>query len=205
MAYKKNLITVLACCAVGYFFYIALPQKSTLEPRARVAKVGVVDIDAILAEPKGKLNAQLDAIIKKYHAEFKGYETEFRTEHESLADQKKNIKTAPINVQKEWAQRKDIFEARVLATQKTAEKCRDTLSRAHQQVLEKMHGLLFELIQAEGRKRDMDLVVPTGQTIYWRSTLDLTAAIHEKLAQELATASFDLEKATADVRQSETL
>lgn len=169
------------------------------------AKIGVVDIESILESPKKKLHVQLDSIVKKYHEEFKGYEVALRAENQILLDQKKDLKTKSDAVQQNWAQRKKAFDVRVLETQKNAEQRRHVLSKAHQTILDKMHNTLLELIQEEGRKQGMDLVISSHQAIYWRLSLNLTPVIQDRLVDVLMEQSFDLEQAQEEVRKSEAL
>lgn len=204
MIYKNIgiFLAILLGLCVGYYTIM----RDDVHPlEGATAKIGIVDIEVILAAPKKKLHEQLDGIVQKYHEEFKGYEIALRAESQELVEQQKNLKDASMAVQQDWAQRKNAFDARVLETQKNAEQRRHILSKAHQNILDKIHNTLLELIQEEGRKQEMDLMISAQQAIYWRSSLNLTPIIQARLVDILMKQSFDLVQEQVAVMKSEAL
>lgn len=156
-------------------------------------RIGVVDLDQITDPVMQKLRLQVEALLKKYHAEFFAYEQKLRAENQELVEGQKKLDPQDSKVHDAFNQRKNAFEQKVLDVQRKAENRRQRLSQQHKKVSDDFRHLLVSVIKEVRLAQKLDVVMSQSVILDWDAALDITAFVQEKLNQKLPTIALTIQ------------
>ena len=159
---------------------------------AHNADIAVVNLETIKAPIMHTLKEQVERLLENYRQEFSKYEKDLRQENQQILAAEKALVKAQEGAHDKWLEKRDAFEKKVLSVQRKAESRSKKLSEAHGEVLSNVNQLLVKVIKKVGEEKNLSIILPQSEVIYWVPKVDITWEVNEKLQRELSSLSLEL-------------
>lgn len=162
------------------------------EPVAHNSDIAVVNLETIKAPIMQTLKEQVERLLELYRQEFSKYEKDLRQENQQILAEEKALVKAQEGAHEKWLEKREKFEKKVLSVQRKAESRSKKLSEAHGEVLSNVNQLLVKVIKKVGEEKNLSIILPQSEVIYWIPKVDITWEVNERLQQALPSLSLEL-------------
>lgn len=181
-----RLITILVCFAINFctntFAY------NTNDDRFQV-RVAVVDIQSILENSLAvrSIRESVYKVSEKIQQDISDKEKEYKKIESALA-----AKRSSLN-EEEFEKEVLRFEKAVNIIKKEIQARKTHLERAHAEAMGKVHETTINIISNLAEKYNINLVIPSAQILFAKSTLNMTLEVTTELNNKLKTVKMKYE------------
>lgn len=156
---------------------------------ARVEKIGVVDVQALIATSKAGKNIQeqLDKHRDSFKAEFAKLEKDLDATRKKLEDDKANQNTP------EFAAKRKDFETRMMNAQKLVQQKRMTLDKGAGDAILQLRKAIVKAAADVADKNKYTLVVTRDNVVLAEKEMDITDKVMEQLNKDLPSVKVKLD------------
>lgn len=139
--------------------------------------IAVVDVIQILAKSEASvsINTQREVLRSSFLDEISKSEQELRQEEQELS------KLAKTLSQEEFAQRRKVYEEKLIATRKKAQNKKRVLEESTSKANEFLREQLYLVVQEIASERGYQLVISNKDVIAGEKSLDITAETLKRL------------------------
>lgn len=182
--------TLFAIFLLGFFVFAGGPAIAQSGFKAPTAKIGIVDVQAILRESLSakSVRQQMDAIARKEQAAFAEEEKALRARDRELQEQRA-ILTPEV-----FAQRQQELQNDIRALQRKSRNLRATLDQAFQRTMDQLQLVLFDELRKISNEFDLNLILPRSQIVIAVDDFDITKTALERLDKRLPSIELNLTK-----------
>jgi Skp family chaperone for outer membrane proteins len=152
-------------------------------------KVAILDTDKIIQEAVAVIDIQKKVEKKKivYEAEINKKQSALMTEQKKMQD-KKNI-TSKENLEKEAKS----FEEKVDNLKSFVDKKQNSLKNASLDAMNKVNDAMKIVVANLSKEKEIDIIIPSSQVIYFQEHLDITAEVLELLNKKITKVEIKFE------------
>lgn len=168
------------------FTFMAMALVSIATPALADTLVGVVNVQKIMKESKAAVSvrSQLETKQKSFQAELEAKEKTFYAEKQAL------VKEAATTKDKAAFEKKaKEFETKVNSAQRDFESKKAQIGKASVGAWEQIQTTVVGIVKDVATERKMNVVVTSGQAIYFDASLDVTAEVLKRLDAKLPSIS----------------
>jgi outer membrane protein len=165
---NKHLITIAAFFALFYF-------------NASACGIAVLDVEKIVKESVSMKDIQ-NKISKKQDE----YQKEVTKKQNALEAEQKKIE-GKKNVLSKDALDKEVvaFEKKVEDLKAFVDKRQNSLKKASLDAMGKVNDKIKDIITDISKEKDLDLIVPSAQALYYKDELDISAEVLSRLNKKI--------------------
>lgn len=162
--------------------FIALATIFTLFSfNASAGSIAVLDVEKIVKDSKAMryIQKEVSAQQKTYQKEVDATQKELETEQKKLEGKKK--------VLSDEAFKKDLakFEKKVNDLKELVEKKQASLKKASVEGMAEVNDEIKDIISELSEEKDIDLIVPSTQTLFYKDALDISDEVLKRLNKEI--------------------
>lgn len=165
---KKSFITLTAFCALFSF-------------NAFAGSIAVLDVEKIVKESSAMRDIQSKVTKKQddYQKEVTKKQKELETEQKKL-EGKKDI-LAKEAFEKEMKK----FDGKIDDLKTFVDKKQNSLKKASMDSMGKVNDKIKDIIAEISKEKDIDLIVPTSQTLFYKDEMDISAEVLKRLNKKI--------------------
>lgn len=170
----------LAIIAAVFALSAAMPAYAEKLPKAIVA---VLDFQLVMRESAAAkdIGRQITGYRQRYRKEIKGQEGALRNEERKLKQQR------AVLTPQSFEQKRQEFERRVIALQRSVQDRTRQLDRALNKALNKVQKEMLPIIAKLTEQEGFNVVVDKSQVLFAKKSLDITKIIIGELNKSLPT------------------
>jgi outer membrane protein len=148
---------------------------------ALASQFGVLDVDKIIQESSAVVDIQKKVDTKKI-----GYEAEINKKQSQLESEQKKLEDKKITLSKE-AFEKEIknFEKKVDDLKTYIDRKQNSLKKASIDAMSKVNDKVKTIVSDIAKEKELDVIIPTSQTLYFKDELDITAEVLSQLNKKI--------------------
>jgi Skp family chaperone for outer membrane proteins len=136
-------------------------------------KIGIIDVDKIIAESTAVIEIQ-----KKVDAKKTSFESEINKKQSQLeADQKKLEDKKATLSQSAFEKEVKNFEAKVEELKTNIDRKQNSLKKGSIEAMSKVQDKLKMIINDLAKEKSLDLIIPASQTLFAKDEFDITAEV----------------------------
>lgn len=180
-----RFITILVCFTINFctntFAY------NTNDERFQV-RVAVVDIQSVLDNSSAvqAIRESVYRVSEKIQQDISDKETEFKKLESTI-----NAKRSSIS-EEEFEKEVLRFEKMANLIKKEIQERKTHLEKAHAEAMGKVHETTINIISDLAEKHNINLVIPSAQILFAKSTLNMTLEVITELNNKLKTIQMNL-------------
>lgn len=170
--------------------FIALAAVFTLlSLNANAANIAVLDVEKIVKESVAMVDIQKKVTKKQeeYQKEVNAKQKELEAEQKKL-EGKKTVLAADA-FEKEMKK----FEGKVDQLKELVDKKQNSLKKASVDAMGKVNDDIKTIIAELSKEKSLDLIVPAGQTLFYKDEMDVSAEILKRLNKKVTKVSVNFE------------
>ena len=170
--------------------FIALAAVFTLlSLNANAANIAVLDVEKIVKESVAMVDIQKKVTKKQeeYQKEVNAKQTELEAEQKKL-EGKKTVLAADA-FEKEMKK----FEGKVDQLKELVDKKQNSLKKASVDAMGKVNDDIKTIIAELSKEKSLDLIVPAGQTLFYKDEMDVSAEILKRLNKKVTKVNVNFE------------
>lgn len=173
---KKNLLIL---SVVSAFFAF----------NANATSIGVLDVEQIVKESKAMKDIQSKVSAKQdeYQKEVTAKQSDLEKEQKRI-EAKKNVLSAEA-----FDKEAKAFEAKVGALKEFVDKKQNSLKKASLDSMGKVNDKIKDIIAAISKEKNLDVIVPSSQALYYKDELDISEEVLKRLNKEIVKVSVKFE------------
>jgi Skp family chaperone for outer membrane proteins len=148
---------------------------------ALASQFGVLDVDKIIQESSAVVDIQKKVDTKKI-----AYEAEINKKQSQLESEQKKLEDKKITLSKE-AFEKEIknFEKKVDDLKTYIDRKQNSLKKASIDAMSKVNDKVKTIVSDIAKEKELDVIIPTSQTLYFKDELDITADVLSQLNKKI--------------------
>ena len=148
---------------------------------AFASQFGVLDVDKIIQESSAVVDIQKKVDTKKI-----AYEAEINKKQSLLESEQKKLEDKKITLSKE-AFEKEIknFEKKVDDLKTYIDRKQNSLKKASIDAMSKVNDKVKTIVSDIAKEKELDVIIPTSQTLYFKDELDITAEVLSQLNKKI--------------------
>ena len=148
---------------------------------ALASQFGVLDVDKIIQESSAVVDIQKKVDTKKIT-----YEAEINKKQSQLESEQKKLEDKKITLSKE-AFEKEIknFEKKVDDLKTYIDRKQNSLKKASIDAMSKVNDKVKTIVSDIAKEKELDVIIPTSQTLYFKDELDITAEVLSQLNKKI--------------------
>ena len=148
---------------------------------ALASQFGVLDVDKIIQESSAVVDIQKKVDTKKI-----SYEAEINKKQSQLESEQKKLEDKKITLSKE-AFEKEIknFEKKVDDLKTYIDRKQNSLKKASIDAMSKVNDKVKTIVSDIAKEKELDVIIPTSQTLYFKDELDITAEVLSQLNKKI--------------------
>ena len=148
---------------------------------AFASQFGVLDVDKIIQESSAVVDIQKKVDTKKI-----AYESEINKKQSLLESEQKKLEDKKITLSKE-AFEKEIknFEKKVDDLKTYIDRKQNSLKKASIDAMSKVNDKVKTIVSDIAKEKELDVIIPTSQTLYFKDELDITAEVLSQLNKKI--------------------
>lgn len=137
------------------------------------AQIGVLDVDKIIQESLAVIDIQ-----KKVDTKKTSYEADINKKQSQLESEQKKLEDKKITLSKE-AFDKEVknFEAKVEDLKTYIDRKQNSLKKASIDAMSKVNDKVKVIVSEISKDKNLDVIMPTSQTLFFKDELDITAEV----------------------------
>lgn len=144
---------------------------------ANAGNIGVLDVDDIIKN--SKVMQDIQSKVSKRQAE---YQKEIDKKQSGLEAENKKIQSKKGVLSEEaFAKEQEKFEKKLDELREFVEKKQNSLRKASLDSMSKVNEEMKVIISEISKEKDLDLVVPASQTLFYKDGMDISKEVLEKL------------------------
>lgn len=148
---------------------------------ANAGSIAVLDVEKIVKESKA-----MRYIQKKVSAKQKSYQKHVDTEQNKLESLQKKLESKrKILSDKAFQKEAKKFEKEVIELKDHVNKKQLTLKQASVDGMKVVNDKIKDIIADLSEEQDIDLIVPAGQTLFYKDTLDISDEVLKRLNKKI--------------------
>lgn len=165
------------CCAIALL--LCFPAYAT--------DIAVVDMQRVMGKSKAANSArdQLDAKQKNFQKEVSATESNLQAKDKELAKQRGLLSSEEFN-----KKLKD-FRQKAATAQSDVQQKRLKLRRAFEGSIVTIQNKVTKIVSSIAKEKNMDMVIPSTQSLYVKPDLDITDEVLKRLDKELPSMKVD--------------
>ena len=170
--------------------FIALAAVFTLlSLNANAANIAVLDVEKIVKESVAMVDIQKKVTKKQeeYQKEVNAKQKELEAEQKKLEG--KNTVLAADAFEKEMKK----FEGKVEQLKELVDKKQNSLKKASVDAMGKVNDDIKTIIAELSKEKSLDLIVPAGQTLFYKDEMDVSAEILKRLNKKVTKVNVNFE------------
>lgn len=173
---KKNFIALAAV-----FMLLSL--------NANAANIAVLDVEKIVKESVAMVDIQKKVTKKQeeYQKEVNAKQKELEAEQKKL-EGKKTVLAADA-FEKEMKK----FEGKVDQLKELVDKKQNSLKKASVDAMGKVNDDIKTIIAELSKEKSLDLIVPAGQTLFYKDEMDVSAEVLKRLNKKVTKVNVNFE------------
>lgn len=165
---KKSIIALAAVCALFSF-------------NANAGSIAVLDVEKIVKESIAMRDIQ-SKVTKKQDE----YQKEVTKKQKDLeADQKKLESKKNLLAKEAFEKEMKKFEDKVDELKTFVDKKQNSLKKASMDSMGKVNDKIKDIIAEISKESDVDLIVPTSQTLFYKDQMDISAEVLKRLNKKI--------------------
>lgn len=164
------VIVVLSLLAISGFVPASAHAATPL-------RIGIVDVDKVMAESKAALDLQTQLQAKKesFQKEFSNKEKQLKETETSLVKEKDTLSA------EEFAKKRKAYEEKIMDTRKLFQKSRNALDQGLSNAMQQLRKNIVESTAAVAEEKGYDVVLTRESVLIAANTLDITNDVLAKL------------------------
>lgn len=148
---------------------------------ANAGSIAVLDVEKIVKESKAMRDIQ-----KRVTKKQKSYQKEVNKKQKSLeAEQKKLEGKKKVLSAKAFAKEMKKFEKKIEKLKTLVDKRQSSLKKASVDGMAKVNDKIKVIISELSEEEDIDLIVPAGQTLFYKDNLDISKEVLKRLNKKI--------------------
>lgn len=186
-----NFLRTVILIVALFFSNAAYSQDSSSEiSEYKLDSFAVVNVKRIVDESKAAKTAdkEVKALQKKYIKEAESVENQLKKREEQLQKQQKALS------QEAFVKKIEEFKERIQKERKEVVKKRKILEASYVSALELIKKETLKVIAKIADKRNIDIVLPTSQILYFRKGVDISDEVLKELDKELPKVKINVGK-----------
>jgi outer membrane protein len=165
---NKNLLTLSAVLALFTF-------------NANASGIGILDVEKIVKESSAMRDIQ-GKVSKKQDE----YQKEVTKKQAALEVEQKRIESKKTVLSKEALDKEAVaFEKKVDDLKTFVDKKQNSLKKASLEGMSKVNDKIKDIIADIAKDKDLDVIVPAAQALYYKDELDITEEVLGKLNKKI--------------------
>jgi len=165
---NKNLLTLSAVFALFTF-------------NANAGGIGILDVEKIVKESSAMRDIQ-SKVSKKQDE----YQKEVTKKQAALESEQKRIEIKKTVLSKEALDKEAAtFEKKVDDLKTFVDKKQNSLKKASMEGMSKVNDKIKDIIADIAKDKDLDVIVPAAQALYYKDELDITEEVLGKLNKKI--------------------
>jgi len=170
--------------------FIALAAVFTLlSLNANAANIAVLDVEKIVKESVAMVDIQ-----KKVTKKQEEYQKEVNAKQKELeAEQKKLEGKKTVLASDAFEKEMKKFEGKVDQLKELVDKKQNSLKKASVDAMGKVNDDIKTIIAELSKEKSLDLIVPAGQTLFYKDEMDVSAEILKRLNKKVTKVNVNFE------------
>lgn len=170
--------------------FIALAAVFTLlSLNANAGNIAVLDVEKIVKESVAMVDIQ-----KKVTKKQEEYQKEVNTKQKELeAEQKKLEGKKTVLAADAFEKEMKKFEGKVDQLKELVDKKQNSLKKASVDAMGKVNDDIKTIIAELSKEKSLDLIVPAGQTLFYKDEMDVSAEILKRLNKKVTKVNVKFE------------
>jgi Skp family chaperone for outer membrane proteins len=170
--------------------FIALAAVFTLlSLNANAANTAVLDVEKIVKESVAMVDIQ-----KKVTKKQEEYQKEVNAKQKELeAEQKKLEGKKTVLASDAFEKEMKKFEGKVDQLKELVDKKQNSLKKASVDAMGKVNDDIKTIIAELSKEKSLDLIVPAGQTLFYKDEMDVSAEILKRLNKKVTKVNVNFE------------
>lgn len=164
------------------YFFTCLTALSLLSLNANAGGTGIIDVEKIIKESSAMRDVQ--AKIGKKQDE---YQKEVQKKQDELESEQKRIEGKRNVLSKEaFDKETTAFEKKLDDLKTFVDKKQNTLKKASMEAMSKVNDKIKDIIADIAKEKDLDVITPASQTLYYKDELDVTDEVLKRLNKKIS-------------------
>jgi Skp family chaperone for outer membrane proteins len=165
---KKYLVTLLAAFSLASL-------------SANAGGVGIIDVEQIIKESSAMRDIQ--SKIEKKQDE---YQKQVAKKQDELESEQKRIEGKKNVLSKDAFQKEtDAFEKKLDDLKTFVDRKQNSLKKASMEAMSKVNDKVKDIISDIAKEKDLDVITPASQTLYYKDELDVTEEVLKRLNKKI--------------------
>ncbi|NBX52283.1 MAG: OmpH family outer membrane protein [Proteobacteria bacterium] len=161
--------------------FILIVSLITSVNSALAGNIGVLDVDKIIQE-----SLAVNDIQKKVDSKKSNYESEINKKQTSLEAEQKKLEDKKITLSKEAFDKEvKAFESKVEDLKTFVDRKQNSLKKASIDAMGKVNDKVKSIVAEIAKEKNLDIIVPSSQTLYFKDELDITAEVLASLNKKI--------------------
>lgn len=182
---KAIRLCVAAIAVVSAF--MCLPSAAVAQELTK--QIAVVNLEGVMRASKASqtVHDQVEALRKKYQAEFEKKDKELRDQDKALADQR-NIMAPDA-----FEQEKRSFQTKVAEVQRDMQMKRVQLDRALAKAIKEIEVAVSDVISDFAKEKGFSIILPSGALLFADASYNASEEILSRLDKKISKVDVKLE------------
>lgn len=148
---------------------------------ASAAGVGILDVEKIVKESSAMRDIQ-NKVSKKQDE----YQKEVTKKQDELESEQKRIEGKKNVLSKEAFEKETKgFEKKIDDLKTFVDKKQNSLKKASMESMSKVNDKIKDIIADISKERELDVIVPASQTLYYKDELDISSEVLKRLNKKI--------------------
>jgi len=162
-------------------FFGVVVSLGLLANTAFGAQIGVLDVDKIIQESMAVIDIQ-----KKVDTKKTSYEADINKKQSQLEAEQKKLEDKKITLSKEAFDKEvNTFEAKVEDLKTYIDRKQNSLKKASIDAMSKVNDKVKIIVSEISKEKNLDVIMPTSQTLFFKDELDITAEVLATLNKKI--------------------
>jgi outer membrane protein len=163
------------------YFVTLLAAFSMFSLGANAGDVGIIDVDQIMKE-----SAVMRDIQSKIEKKQDEYQKQVQKKQEELESEQKRIEGKRSLLSKEaFDKETEAFEKKLDDLKTFVDKRQNSLKKASIDAMSKVNDKVKDIIADIAKEKNLDVIVPASQTLYYKDGLEVTEEVLAKLNKKI--------------------
>jgi len=143
--------------------------------------IGILDVDKIIQESQA-----VNDIQKKVDSKKSNYESEINKKQSILESDQKKLEDKKITLSKEAFDKEvKAFESKVEDLKTFVDRKQNSLKKASIDAMGKVNDKVKSIVAEIAKEKNLDIIIPSSQTLYFKDELDITAEVLSSLNKKI--------------------
>ncbi len=184
----KSFSHSLICAVLALLLFPAYSFSEAAENKYEVKSIAVVDLKKIMDQSLAAKTAQkeINTIKDKYFSQIKSQDEALQKRQKELLEQKKALSAEA------FGKKVEEFKKKIEQERMNAAKKQKIIEAAFGKSLELIKNETVKVVKEIAAEKKLDMVVPTSQLLYGKSTLDISDEVLKRLNKRLTKVNINI-------------